>query len=131
MSFLEMLLLWLTPLFLVSVDAIHIGVKGVLKCPDPYSNVASISLMERDFGKTFFGFIDDDDVLDHKEVELNKPFEIGGSETEIFGVEPYILLRYRCQEDYKEEVIELGDVWFRDRVFQLQKNLATGETILN
>ncbi|VDK57777.1 unnamed protein product [Cylicostephanus goldi] len=125
-----MRLLWLTPLFLVSVDATYIGVAGELICPNPYDNIASIFLMERDFGRTIFDSIDDDDVLDYKEIELNKPFEIGGSETEIFGLEPYIYLRYRCLEDYKEEVINLGDTQFRDRVFHLRKNLISGKTIL-
>ncbi|RCN30997.1 hypothetical protein ANCCAN_23227 [Ancylostoma caninum] len=87
--------------------------------------------MERDFGRTIFDYVDDDDVLAYKEVELNKPFELGGKEIELDGLEPYIYMRYNCKKGYQEEVINLGNTQFQDRVFHLRKDLETGETILH
>ncbi|WKX99048.1 hypothetical protein Q1695_014151 [Nippostrongylus brasiliensis] len=86
--------------------------------------------MEQDFGRTIFDEIDDDDVIAHKEVSINKPFSLGGEDFEMSGLEPYVYLRYNCNGDYQEEVINLGDSLFTSRVFTLMKNLDTGETII-
>ncbi|KIH68312.1 putative acyl-CoA thioesterase II [Ancylostoma duodenale] len=80
------------------VMSTYIGLAGSLLCEDPFSNVATIFIMERDFGRTIFDYVDDDDVLAYKEVELNKPFELGGKEIELDGLEPYIYMRYNCKK---------------------------------
>ncbi|VDM74881.1 unnamed protein product [Strongylus vulgaris] len=128
----KMFLLWaILVAFLASVNATFIGVSGALLCSDPYSNVASIFLMERDFGRTIFDSVDDDDVLAYKEIGLNEPFELGGEEVEINGLEPYIYIRHSCKKGYQEEVINLGDTQFKDRMYYLRKDLDTGKTILH
>ncbi|EYC18319.1 hypothetical protein Y032_0028g1793 [Ancylostoma ceylanicum] len=82
----------------IYVNSTYIGLAGSLLCDDPFSEVATIFIMERDFGRTIFDYVDDDDVLAYKEVELNKPFELGGNEIELDGLEPYIYMRYNCKK---------------------------------
>lgn len=48
--------------------------------------------------KAVFDVLDDDDVLAYEEVAMNEPFEIGGEDFELSGLEPYIYLRYNCNE---------------------------------
>ncbi|ETN80745.1 hypothetical protein NECAME_08986 [Necator americanus] len=45
-----------------------------------------------------FDYVDDDDVLAYKQVEVNSPFELGGYENEVNGLEPYIYIRYNCDK---------------------------------
>ncbi|KAK6766936.1 hypothetical protein RB195_026292 [Necator americanus] len=117
-------------LYFVYVGSTYIGLTGILLCSEPFSRTATIFLMERDFGRTIFDYVDDDDVLAYKQVEVNSPFELGGYENELNGLEPYIYIRYNCDKGYREEVINLGDTQFRDRVFYFRKHLDTGATVL-
>ncbi|VDP26347.1 unnamed protein product [Heligmosomoides polygyrus] len=75
-----------------------------------------------------FDVLDDDDVLAYEEVAMNEPFEIGGEDFELSGLEPYIYLRYNCNEVTYSFVTSY---LFMSRVFHLRKDLDSGETVLS
>ncbi|KAK6062280.1 Transthyretin-like family protein [Cooperia oncophora] len=85
-----------------SAKNIRVDVRGNFHCENNPDTLVFVELREFDAIK--------DDVLGWTTATTERPFSLTGTEDEMFGINPYIVIKHSCRGANDEVVVYLGHV---------------------